>query len=485
MPRVMCVYFPHWSLQRVWRHQPDLQRQPLAITRPLANKGSKVIACCGKAQRHGVRPGMLHAEALAMLPSLTCVGEDLDADRHALTDLAAWAQRYSPLVGLEEALAPSCLFIDTTGCAACFGGEEGGCTAKARSGRVPRQRLDGDDRVGRHARSGVGAMAHYVPPSPHRGRGAGGEGGPKNAMKTEERRMKNEELISNSSFFILRSSVFISSMKILALPIAALRLSAATVALLAQLGLERIGQLTALPRDQIAERFGSEVGLRLDQAAGCVAEVIAPFHPQPDAVASWAFDDPVERHEIVAKVLDILLERLQAILEQRHCGTRLVECVLEQEDAATQRFECSLSRPAQTASYLSGLLRTRLEQVRVQAPIRAMCVRGVVFERMPDEQPNLFDAGEGSLAQLLDSLASRLGRSAVTRARFVADAQPELACCFDSALERERREVDRGPSTVRASSALECFVGRSPFRSSPWARSARRSDFTWRGWITT
>jgi protein ImuB len=226
-----------------------------------------------------------------------------------------------------------------------------------------------------------------------------------------------------------------------------LRLSPATVVLLAQLGIERVGQLMALPRDQIAERFGSEVGLRLDQATGQVAEVIVPLHPQPDATASWAFDDPIDRHEIVVKVLDILLERLQTILEKRRCGVRLVECVFELEDAPAQRFECSLSRPAQTASYLSGLLRTRLEQIRVAAPIRAMCVRAAVLERMPQEQPSLFEheADEGALAQLLDSLASRLGRDVVTRARFVADPQPELACCFDSALERCTPSIEDAP----------------------------------------
>ena len=400
MPRVMCVYFPHWSLQRIWHDQPGLRDRPIAITRPIANKGSKVIACCGRAQRHGVRPGMAHAEALAMLPGLTCVAEDLDADRHALTQLAEWAQRFSPIVGLEDTIAPACLFIDTTGCAACFGGEE-----------ALVQKVNEEFRANGWAV--VIALADTI--------------GAAWAMARDERRGARDE---NARPSPLLSHFF-------ELPVAALRLSTATLALLGQLGIERIGQLTALPRDQVAQRFGPEVGLRLDQLSGQVAEVIAPFHPQPDATASWAFDDPIDRHEVVVKVLDLLLERLQAILEKRHLGTRLVECVFELDGAETQRFECSLSRPAQTASYLSPLVRTRLEQIRVQAPIRAMSVRAVVLEPLADEQPSLFDAGEASeaaLAHLLDSLVSRLGRDVVTRARFVADPQPELACSFESAV---------------------------------------------------
>src|SRR5262249_34212698 len=160
-------------------------------------------------------------------------------------------------------------------------------------------------------------------------------------------------------------------------------------------------------------RFGAEVGRRLDQAMGRVAEVITPLHPEPEAMASWAFNDPIDRHDIVVKVLDLLLERLQAILEARHCGARLVECVFEPEDAEARRFEGSLRRPARPAGYLSSLMRLRLEQVRLQAPIRAMSVRAVVLERLSNDQPGLFDAGEAdeaALGQLLDSLTSRLGR---------------------------------------------------------------------------
>jgi protein ImuB len=338
---------------------------------------------------------MLHAEALATFPALTCAEEDLDADRLALTQLAQWSQRFSPVVGLEEGLMPSCLFIDVTGGSSCFGGE-GKLVQRAR------------DEFKKNGWVVVIALAHTL--------------GAAWAISHYARRECDD---------------------IADLPIAALRLTAGTVSLLGQLGIERIAQLAALPRDQVADRFGPEVRLRLDQALGHAAEVIVPFHDQPEAAASWAFDEPVERRDVIAKVLDILLDRLQAILEIRCIGTRLVECTLEQEGADSQRFECSLSRPARTTAYLRPLLHTRLEQVRVQAPVRAMSLRAVVLERIPDEQRNLFDAddadNETALAQLLDSLVSRLGKQAVTKAGFVADPQPELACQFECPLE-EREE---------------------------------------------
>ena len=373
---------------------------------------------------------MLQAEAIATAPALICLEEDLDADRQALTQLAEWAQRFSPIVALEDGLAPACLFIDTTGCAACFGGEEAlvqsACAEFSKNGWTVAITLA--DTLG-----AAWALAHQ-----EQWRVASGEW--REMGRKEQGAQDEQELAPRPSPLAPYSSPLATHHSPLAtLPVAALRLSAGTVTLLGQLGIERIGQLSALPRDQIAERFGAEVGLRLDQASGRAPEVIAPFHPQPEPAASWVFEDPVERHEIVAKVLGLLLERLQAILEKRHCGARVVECVLELDGAKAQRFECSLSRPARTASYLNGLLRARLEQIRVQAPIRAMCVSALVLERFAHEQPRLFDAAgeadEAALAQLLDNLASRLGKEAVTAARFRADPQPELACRFISALE--------------------------------------------------
>jgi protein ImuB len=357
---------------------------------------------------------MLQVEALASMPTLTCVEEDLDADRQGLTRLAQWSQQFSPLVGLEEGIAPTCLLIDTTGCAACFGGEEKmiqrTCEAFSSNGWTVIVALA--DTIG--AARGISQFSRQV--------------GSELAVRGT----------CGASFFVLipRDG---TQRCLVDLPVAALRLTERNLALLKQLGIERIHQLAALPRDQVADRFGTEISMRLDQAMGQAAEVIAPFHDLPEAVAGWTFDDPVERREILAKVLGLLLERLQSILEKRCCGTRLVECTLEQEGGDSQVFECSLSRPARAAAYLRPLLDMRLEQLRVQEPIVAICLRALVLERMPEEQRELFDlecaGNQEALAHFLDSLVSRLGRDTVTKARIVADPQPERTCRFECALE--------------------------------------------------
>ena len=209
--------------------------------------------------------------------------------------------------------------------------------------------------------------------------------------------------------------------------------------LLAQLGIERIGQLAELPRAQVVERFGPEVILRLNQAYGHAAEIIEPFRAVPETTASQSFEDPLEHFEAIALTCDELLERLEILLEPRQHGMRLLEGTLYQEGIGPARFACSVSRPTRSAGYLGKLLRVHLEKIRLQAPVQGICLRAAVTERIPHEQMELFDdrdkADRMAFMQLLDELASRLGNEAITRARFVADSQPELACRFEPAVE--------------------------------------------------
>ncbi len=204
--------------------------------------------------------------------------------------------------------------------------------------------------------------------------------------------------------------------------------------LLARLGVERIEQLLPLPRFELASRFGTEVLTRLDQAQGRRAEVFEPYHALPAAAVDCAFEYPLEHWSALTTVCDGLLVRLESILEKRRQGARVLECILDQEGAEPLRIECNLARPMRAARYLGRLLATHLEKVRAAAPIRGVCLRAALTERIVDDQRGLFergpDAHRAALAQLFDSLSARLGKDAIRAAQLVADPQPERACRF-------------------------------------------------------
>ncbi len=94
------------------------------------------------------------------------------------------------------------------------------------------------------------------------------------------------------------------------LPISYLRVSDDTVALLATLGLYRIGQVAALPRDALLSRFGPDLLLRLDQATGHAREMITARHVPPEYAAVFSFEAGIANREAIELVLEQLIGRI-------------------------------------------------------------------------------------------------------------------------------------------------------------------------------
>src|SRR5437588_1531401 len=120
----MCVYLPKWPLQRLRRERHEFRAKPVVLVDGKAARGPRVVLCSAQASRAGVRPQMPLAEALAIEPRLCAEEKNPDGDLDALRQLAVWAERYSPAVALEGPTDPQSLFLDITGCADCFHGED-------------------------------------------------------------------------------------------------------------------------------------------------------------------------------------------------------------------------------------------------------------------------------------------------------------------------------------------------------------------------
>lgn len=334
------------------------------------------------------------AEALAVAPRLQTCEQDPENDRRALGRLARWLERYSPIVGMEEAAEPQSLLLDITGCADYFHGED----------QLLRQAVEELSANGWIARIAIAdtlgaawGLAHYAST-------------PVLAAAGETERMLHP------------------------LPIAALRLPAVAREALIRLGMATIGQLLALPRPDLPARFGPEVLQRLDQALGRLPEVVTPYRYLPEVQAYYRFEFPTDRRDVLDHVLDQVTQRVETVLRERGWGAKRVECWLYQESAQPVRLEVSLCRPNAEADHLGMLLRHRLEQTALTGPVRTVWLRVRVAEPVPGRQGEFFETGlaDGEeLSILLDRLSNSLGREAVTRVTVVPDPQPEYACRFE------------------------------------------------------
>ncbi|HMA74163.1 MAG TPA: DNA polymerase Y family protein [Xanthobacteraceae bacterium] len=289
--------------------------EPLVITRLI--KGSlRIVAMDDAAQSLGLRPGMPLADARAMYPTLAIAENDEEADRHLINAVADWCDRYTPLVGLA---APDGLMLDITGCAHLFGGE-------AAMWRDILVRLADQ---GLHARAAIAdtvgcafAVARFgdtflVPP-----------GGARHALAP--------------------------------LPMAALRLAPEIVEALAGLGLKRIADIIDLPRAPLAARFGEILVRRLDQALGRADEPITPRLPVPSYVAEQSFPDPIGRERDVLGTIARLAARLEAAMERRQDGARLLQTALFRTDNKIYRIEVGTSAPVRNAALIARLFADRL-----------------------------------------------------------------------------------------------------------------------------
>jgi protein ImuB len=347
------------------------------------------------AEKGGVFPGQALADARALAPDLRVVDHDPVGDARALDHLAGWCGRYTPWVapdGLEG------LWLDITGCAHLFGGEEAMIV----------------DLVGRIARLGLAARAAVADTPgaawavarfgavPRLGPGARAAVVPAGAV--------NEVLAG--------------------LPVAGLRLGPAIADGLARLGLKRIGDLYDLPRGPLAARFGDQVARRLDQALGVSCEPISPRHPVPPHRVGLSLPEPVIAAGDIAcgcrRLLHGLCERLQR--EQR--GMRCLEVTLYRVDGTVARARLGTARPVRDTEHLMRLLAHHLGRFDPGFGVEAMALAAPLTEELAPEEIELALAGPDlrsrespapdprggeELAVLIDRLGNRPGTAEVVR----------------------------------------------------------------------
>lgn len=220
------------------------------------------------------------------------------------------------------------------------------------------------------------------------------------------------------------------------LPVEALRLSGETVGLLHSLGVYQVGQLARLPRQDLAARFGAGPAGRLDQALGLLPEPIRACGEPPELRAEWSLEYPAARRAAVEAVVEQLVVQLAARLVRHGRGALRLECRLDCQTGPPVNLSVGLYQATASAAHLAGLVRMQLERVRLPAPVTNVRVEAAISAPLEHRQQSLFDdelaRRRRDLAGLIDRLASRLGPRSVLRARLVADAQPELAVCYDN-----------------------------------------------------
>jgi len=399
--RILCLRFPNWPIQahrlRVSRdsdahachtaialHTPPMDSaapqnvsadpnslRDLALLRqlfPAARSGPTIVAVSGPAWKQGVRPGLPLAEARSLatplLPPQAAKGKpaapqkrtshsaaahsgkqpviapavpvqfvpwNAAADREELRLLSEPVRRFAPIVGLDSLPLPDSLLLNITGCGPLFDGEEK--LAKELLLMLRESRLAGRIGIADNI-AAAWAVAH-----------------------TDTHGSPPIAVIATGT----------SRKQLDTLPTSAARLAVPDLEILQHLGIVRIGQLLALPVEDLPARLSAECVIRVRQLRGDVHEPIDPLPEFRPVQAAWVGEEPAVGVRDLQWILARLAEEIAAQLEQRRLACGSLQCEFIAVDGRSLEMPAGLVRPERSPKLLADVLSLRLEYLVLNA----------------------------------------------------------------------------------------------------------------------
>jgi protein ImuB len=395
MRRIMYLWLPRWSIDRLRLSQRKnsaelVEEAPFATVADAA--GRRLLAAVNPAAAAaGLAPGMPLADALSFLPGLATTLAKSAEDAAALRRLTEWCGRYSPWTAPD---GTDGVRIEITGSAHLWGGEK--ALAADLMTHLERQCVTGRiaiaDTLGaawamaRFAEAGGGII--IVPP-----------GEPRAALAS--------------------------------LPVEALRLDAITTQGLRRVGLKRVGDLYAMPRDALARRFGEMVARLLDQALDNLPEPLSPLGEVPSRRVRLSFAESITEPADLMLAAERLTADLVVRLAREGTGARRLDLAFHRVDGRVEHISLGTARPSRDPRHLAALFRERLDTIDPGLGIEDMILAAYAVEPLPAEQIGLpgHTAGQetSGIAPLLDRLGNRLGLAAISRLESRESHIPERA----------------------------------------------------------
>ena len=331
------------------------------------------------------------ADALSFFPGLATAAAEPAEDTASLRRLAEWCGRYSPWTAPDGADG---VRIEITGSAHLWGGEE--ALAADLMARFDR----------RHLATGI-AIADTL--------------GAAWAMARFAEADRNPVILPPGD---CRAALA-------PLPVEALRLDPGTTQGLRRVGLKRVGDLSAMPRDALTSRFGEMVVLRLDQTQGDLQEPLSPLGEAPTRRVRLSFAEPIADPADLLRATERLVKDLVPRLAREGSGARRLDLGFHRVDGRVEWIRIGTARPSRDPRHLAALLEERLDTIDPGLGIEDVILAAFVVEPLPPEQIDIPGHPAGNqasgIAPLLDRLGNRLGVAAMSRLEPRSSHIPERA----------------------------------------------------------
>lgn len=383
----LCGYLPELALEAVGI---DIARavQTRAAVWMDRRGAATILAATPPALASGVRPGQTRGAALAICGDLQLYSRDERREKEILGSLAELALGYSAWVSLDH---PDAVVLEIGASLKLFGG------AKALIGE---------------ARGHFAAAGHTL-------RWAAAPGAaPAWLLARAGRELQIDDRAA------LRSGLG-------DLPIHHLPLSETLLSRVGKTGTRTLRDLWRLPRDGLLRRYGAELLVWLDAAAGQEPRPPRLFRPPLRFHAHRWLAQETEHLPWLQSPAIALLEELRAFLIRHDAVTDHIELDLHHHRQAPTPCHLKLRQASRDPDRLMTLLHERLERIALPAPVVALSLSCGDIQAYRATCRDLFELppapGATDWDTLLELLEQHLG---LGKAQFLtahADVRPEYA----------------------------------------------------------
>jgi protein ImuB len=395
--RFLTIWFRYLKTDWFTLRRPELRNKPFALASP--DHGRMIITAANTlVEAQGIFPGMVVADARALLPSIEILDDDPTLSNKLLKRLAEWFIRYTPVVAIDT---PDGLILDASGCPHIWGGEK-------------QYLQDIITRLNKHGYHTRAAMADTI--------GA--------AWAITH--------FGNQASIIDRNA---HTTALLSLPPAALRLDIETIDRLQKLGLRHIRDFITIPRTSLRRRFGPSLLQRLDQALGREEEIIQPVQPIVVYQERLPCLEPIVTATGIEIALQRLLETLCHRLAQEERGLRAAIFKGYRVDGKIENIEIGTHRASHNPLHLFKLFEFKIATIEPAAGIELFTLDALRVEDVTPMQEQLWSSTGGlddpGLSELMDRINGRFGANHIHR--YLPDEHywPERSVKQTSSLQEE------------------------------------------------
>ena len=388
----LAVHFPQLGFEvHGLAADADADNRPAVLI-----EENRVMQADALAQRAGIRAGVTLATAHSIAPGLRHFPRDPEAERARLEWLALVGYRYSSRVSLAP---PAQVLVEARGSLRLFGGLAALTGALAACYRL----------LGHETR-----IAAAVTPLAAQAL----------ARWSESRQNAPCPVAANQA---LRD-----------VPVACADLEARDVERLANMGIERLGQLLDLPPQELGQRFPPALLDYLHRLTGRTADPRRPIAPPERFRFHAHLLEGVQEKDALLPPMRSLIEKLTRRLAVRNLGTRVLVWTFQPLSGQAADVHVRLAEASANATALLRLSRLRLERIDLPSEVMSVFLRAdLVTPLLPagaDLGADFLGASDSSApanaikrAELVDLLTARLGDQTVRTLAEVDDHRPEAA----------------------------------------------------------